>query len=171
MAQADLDTRNLANRISIEETEELLRDIMEYDKDYEEMQAKVRPVTDEIKFDLERYKKQPLCGVGYDNCCITANGDVYPCAGWQDMVLGNIYEQPLREIWENSEKIKELRKITQADFPQCIECETRQFCARCLVRNYNENGGDMMQINKHFCDVAFLQKRLHEEYYGKPIEL
>ncbi|NMB36911.1 MAG: radical SAM protein [Bacteroidales bacterium] len=171
MAQADLDTRNLANRISIEETEELLRDIMEYDKDYEEMQAKVRPVTDEIKFDLERYKKQPLCGVGYDNCCITANGDVYPCAGWQDMVLGNIYEQPLREIWENSEKIKELRKITQADFPQCIECEARQFCARCLVRNYNENGGDMMKINKHFCEVAFLQKRLHKEYYGKPIEL
>lgn len=172
MAQADFDTQNLANRLSLEETEEYLRDVMEYDLlNYENFTKTVRPVTDDVKFDIERYKKQPLCGVGYDNCCITANGDVYPCAGWQNMVLGNVYQQSLREIWENSEKIKALRKITQADFPECIECEALQFCARCLVRNYNESGGDMMKINKHFCDVAFLQKRLHEEYFGKIVEI
>lgn len=167
MAEANFDTSNLANRISLEETEELLRDLIQYDISYKEDTLSQRPVSEEIKFDLERYKKQPLCGVGYDNCCITANGDVYPCAGWQSMVLGNVYKQPLREIWENSAEIKKLRKITQADFPQCIECEARDFCARCLVRNYNESGGDMYKINKHFCDVAFLNKRLVEEYFGK----
>lgn len=167
MAEANFDTSNLANRISIEETEELLRDIMQYDTDYKENVLTKRPISEEIKFNLERYKKQRLCGVGYDNCCITANGDVYPCAGWQSMVLGNVYKQSLREIWESSEEIKKLRKITQASFPQCLECEARDFCARCLVRNYNESGGDMFKINKHFCDVAFLTKRLVEEYYGK----
>lgn len=167
MAEANFDTSNLANRISLEETEELLRDLIQYDISYKEDTLSQRPVSEEIKFDLERYKKQPLCGVGYDNCCITANGDVYPCAGWQSMVLGNVYKQPLREIWENSAEIKKLRKITQADFPQCIECEARDFCARCLVRNYNESGGDMYKINKHFCDAAFLNKRLVEEYLGK----
>ena len=80
MAQADFDTNNLANRISIEETEELLRDIIEHDIDYKKMMEEKPPVSDFIAFDLERYKKQPVCGVGYDNCCITANGDVYPCA-------------------------------------------------------------------------------------------
>jgi radical SAM protein with 4Fe4S-binding SPASM domain len=167
MAQADFDTNNLANRISIEETEELLRDIIEHDIDYKKMVEEKPPVSDFIAFDLERYKKQPVCGVGYDNCCITANGDVYPCAGWQNYVLGNVYKQPLKEIWEQSPRVKELRKITQASFPQCLECEARDYCARCLVRNYNESGGDMFKINEHFCKVAFLNKRLIEEYRSK----
>jgi radical SAM protein with 4Fe4S-binding SPASM domain len=167
MARSDLDTENLANRLSLEETEELLRDLMEYDINYKKETLQQLPISDQIKFDLERYKKQPVCGVGYDNCCITANGDVYPCAGWQDYVLGNVYKQSLKEIWENSERVKELRKITQASFPQCIECEARDYCARCLVRNYNESGGDMFSVNHHFCDVAFLTKRLVEEYKAK----
>lgn len=167
MARADLDTENLANRLSIEETEELLRDLIEHDINYRENTLEQLPVSDQIKFNLERFMKQPVCGVGYDNCCITANGDVYPCAGWQDYVLGNVYKQSLQEIWEQSERVKELRKITQASFPQCLECEARDYCARCLVRNYNESGGNMFAINHHFCDVAFLNKRLVEEYQAK----
>ena len=167
MARSDLDTENLANRLSLKETEELLRDIIEHDINYREQTLEQLPISDQIKFDLERFAKQPVCGVGYDNCCITANGDVYPCAGWQDYVLGNVYKESLKEIWENSTRIKELRKITQASFPQCLECEARDYCARCLVRNYNESGGDMFAVNHHFCDVAFLNKRLVEEYRGK----
>ena len=167
MARSDLDTDNLANRLSLEETEELLRDIIVHDTQYRDKTLEQRPITDEIKFDLERFRRQPVCGVGYDNCCITANGDVYPCAGWQDFVLGNVYKQSLQEIWENSERVKQLRKITQASFPQCLECDARDYCARCLVRNYNESGGDMFAINHHFCDVARLNKRLVEEYREK----
>lgn len=167
IARADLDTENLANRLSLEETEELLRELIEHDTNYRENTLQQLPVSDQIKFNLERFKKQPVCGVGYDNCCITANGDVYPCAGWQNYVLGNVYKQSLKEIWENSERIKELRKITQASFPQCLECDARDYCAMCLVRNYNESGGDMFAINHHFCDVARLNKRLVEEYKSK----
>lgn len=170
MAQADLDTANLANRLSIEETEKVINDIIDYDFNYATDIENLRPVSHDIEFDRERYLAQPVCGVGYDNCCVTANGDVYPCAGWQDYVLGNVYRQSLKEIWENSARIKELRKLTNASFPQCVDCEARDYCAMCLVRNYNESGGDMMKINKHFCDVAFLNKRLVEEKYGDKIE-
>ena len=167
MAQSDCDTSNLANRISLEETEELLRDIIEYDIDYRENILTQRPVSDEIEFNFETFIKQPVCGVGINSCCITENGDVYPCAGWQAYVLGNVYEQSLQEIWEKSEKINELRKVTQASFPKCLKCEARNFCAMCLVRNFNESNGDMFKINDHFCKVAFLTKRLVEEYYDK----
>lgn len=167
MARADLDKENLANRLSLDETEELLRDIIENDIRYREEILQQLPVTDEITFNIERYKKQPVCGVGYDNCCITSNGDVYPCAGWQDYILGNVYKQPLREIWEKSERVKNLRNITNASFPQCVDCEARDYCSMCLVRNYNESGGDMFAVNNHFCDVAFLTKRLVEEYKKK----
>lgn len=167
MARADLATDNLANRLSLKETEELLSDLISQDTNYKENTLQQLPISDQIKFNLERFKRQPVCGVGYDNCCITANGDVYPCAGWQNFVLGNVYKQSLKEIWENSPRIKELRKITQASFPQCLECDARDYCAMCLVRNYNESGGDMFAINHHFCDVARLNKKLVEEYRSK----
>jgi len=170
MARADLSTDNLANRISLEETEILLREIIHNDVQYRNETLQKLPISDEIQFNIERYKKQPVCGVGFDNCCITANGDVYPCAGWQDYVLGNVYKQSLTEIWSSSERVLELRKITQASFPQCIECEARDYCSRCLVRNYNESGGDMFAVNHHFCDVAFLTKKIVEEEFGPEYE-
>ena len=51
-----------------------------------------------------------------------------------------------------------------------MTCEARDFCARCLVRNYNESNGDMLKINRHFCDVAFLTKRLAEEYFAEQLK-
>ncbi len=167
MAQSDCDTQNLANRISLEETEALLRDILAWDKDYKEKTLKQRPVSEEMAFDPERFARQPLCGAGINDCCITENGDVYPCAGWQAMVCGNVYKQSLRDIWENSPQFKQVRAVTQGDFPECLKCEARNFCAMCLVRNYNESNGDMFKINRHFCDVAFLNKKIVEEYYAK----
>ena len=164
MAESNLDTSNLSNRLSLEETEQVIRDILEFDLDYHELTLIQKPKTEELSFDKERFLKQPVCGVGYDNCCITANGDVYPCAGWQSFILGNVYKQSLKEIWEKSEKIKELRKITQASFPKCVSCEAFNYCNRCLVRNFNESNGDMFNIPQHFCDVAFLNMRLVKEY-------
>lgn len=167
MGRADLTTDNLAQRLSLEETANVIRDIIEFDLDYLEDMVKVHPVEDDMEFDMERFLKQPVCGVGYDNCCITANGDVYPCAGWQGYVLGNVYKSSLSDIWENSDRIKELRMITEASFPECAVCEARQYCARCLVRNFNECDGDMFGKPQHFCDVAFLNKALVEEYEEK----
>lgn len=170
MAQSDLDTSNLANRLSLDETEVLLKDIMQWDKDYKEDTLRHPPLSEEIAFDLERFAKQPLCGAGINDCCITENGDVYPCAGWQGMVCGNVYKQSLKDIWENSPQMKQIRAITQGDFPKCLKCNARDYCAMCLVRNYNESGGDMFKINKHFCDVAFINKKVVEEYAASNAE-
>ena len=167
MAQANLDTSNLANRLSLEETEKVLRDIFEYDLEYQAITLNLKPKDEERKFDKERFLKEPVCGVGYDNCCITANGDVYPCAGWQEYVLGNVYKQSLKEIWENSERVKYLRKITNASFPKCADCEAFNYCNRCLVRSFNESNGNIFALPKHFCDVAFLNMRLAKEYEEK----
>jgi len=166
-AQADFDTSNLANRPSLEETEELLRTIMQYDIDYQNVTLEKMSKSEEQKIDPERFAKQPLCSVGINDFCITANGDVYPCSGWQAMICGNVYKQSLRDIWDNSPQFAELRKITQASFPKCLTCEARDYCHICLVQNYNESNGDMFNINPYFCEVAFLNKRIVEEYKEK----
>ena len=170
MAQADLDTSNLVNRLSLEESKEVIRDIVLNDYDYREKTLTQIPPSEEMLLDFEGFKQQPVCGVGFDNCCITANGDVYPCAGWQDYVLGNVFKSSLQEIWNESERVKFLRTIREESFPECLRCEARDYCSRCLVRNYNESNGDMFKINRHFCEIAFLTKKIVEEELGPDIE-
>jgi radical SAM protein with 4Fe4S-binding SPASM domain len=165
MARADLDTSNLANRLSIDETEKVIRDILDVDVDYKEKTLEQEPLS---SIPIEEFAEMPLCGAGINDLCITVNGDVYPCAGWQDFVVGNVFKQSLKDIWENSPKLAEVRKVRQKDFPKCLTCEARDYCNMCLVRNYNESGGDMFKINQHFCDVAFLTKRLVEEWRETP---
>ena len=162
MAKADLSTENLINRLSIEETEKVIRDIIEFDIDYSKWVKSKKNILENI--DIERYSKQPLCGVGINSICIAENGDLYPCPGWQSLSVGNLNQQTLKDVWENSELLFNLRKITHSDFPKCLKCEARNYCSMCLERNYNENNGNMFRVNKHFCEVAFLTKRLHEEY-------
>lgn len=162
MAEADLSTENLANRLSLEETEKVIRSILDMDVDYSRWVRKKRPILENIP--IERYKKQAVCGVGINNFCISENGDVYPCPGWQALVVGNVYKQTMKDIWEKSEELSKIRKVTNESFPKCLNCEARNYCSVCLERNYNENNGDMLKVSKHFCDVAFLTKRIHEEY-------
>ena len=164
MAQSNFDTQNLANRISLEETEALLRDIMEWDLEYHVDVTKKRTEVEDYVVDKDCEDQSPLCGAGLNDCCIDANGDVFPCAGWQELVAGNVFKTSLKEVWENSQQFKMVRSVTRADFPECLECEANEYCSMCLVRNYNESKGDMFKINKHFCDVAFLNKRIAEEY-------
>ena len=104
-----------------------------------------------------------LCGVGISSCCMVANGNVYPCAGWQEMVLGNLNETPLQEIWDNSEKIKWLRSLKMKDMGggECCKCDKAAFCAPCMVRNANESPtGNPLEINRHFCAVAAKNKQI-----------
>ena len=123
--------------------------------------------SEEQKIAPEKFAKQPLCSVGINDFCITSNGDVYPCSGWQAMICGNVYKQSLKDIWDYSPQFAELRKITQGSFPKCLTCEARDYCHICLVQNYNESNGDMFKINPYYCEVAFLNKRLVEEYKAK----
>lgn len=161
MAQSNHDVGNLEHRISLDETEKLLKDILEFVRDYLNITLKQEPKSKDIK----KFKKKPVCGVGIDSICLSANAEYFPCAGWQGLVVGNALTQTLKDVWENSIQLKQLRKITNASFPNCIDCKALDYCAMCLVRNYNENNGDMFKITKHFCDVAFLNKKLVEEYY------
>ena len=157
MARYDHSTENINNRLALDEAGKIITDIIEYNPYYQE---------EIVKMDLESIDSRDqsndiVCGVCIDSICMVANGNVYPCAGWQDYVCGNIKETPLREIWENSPKVQYLRGLRKKDFPECLRCNDKDFCSMCMVRNANENpDGDPLKINKHFCEVAALNKRI-----------
>lgn len=161
MAQSNFDNQNLSHRLASSDTEKLLNDMLEYDTDFREQfqnQANRNTKSDTQMNDL------PICGAAADSCCISSKGDVTPCSGWDRYVCGNVFNQSLSEIWDNSEKLNNVRNVRYSDFQDCLKCEARNYCSLCLVRNYNESKGDMLKINPLYCEVAFLTKNIFETY-------
>ena len=159
MARSDRTTDNLDNRMTLEETEALLKDIIGYDIQYRTiLDANIEP--------SPLNPDEHICGAGVDFMCVAANGEFYPCPGFQGYPLGNAHEHSVADVWNNSEALKKLRAVKWKDFPQCMKCEAKPYCSMCMVRNLNETGS-IFEVSKHFCDVAFLNKKLVEEYKNR----
>ena len=159
MARTDKTTDNLANRLTLDETEALLRDIIGYDIEY-------RAILDNAAESEPLDPIEAVCGAGVDSMCVAADGEFYPCSGFQGYPLGNAHDMTVADVWNNSEPLKRLRAVTWKNFPQCMKCEAKPYCAMCMVRNLNETGS-IFTVSKHFCDVAFINKRLVEEYMNR----
>ncbi len=156
MARSDYTQDNLSERLNDAETVALLRDMMEVDRDYrEDVESERDPLdTDDA----------PVCGVGRDTLTLGADGLYFPCAGWQGYPVGDANTQSLMEVWARSPELEHVRKIVKGDFPGCRTCADRDYCAMCLVRNFNESGGDMMSVATRFCEVAHLNRRIVEDW-------
>ncbi len=66
---------------------------------------------------------------------LSANGDVAPCDGLfncPELIVGNIREKSLLDIWSKSKILKEIRKINPADL--------KGVCHRCIYRDYCGGG-------------------------------
>jgi len=164
MARYDHTTDNLENRLSLDEAGKLISDIIENDTAY---QAELL-AGDFSKCKTHICGDDIVCDVGIFSLCMGANGNVYPCAGWQDLVCGNVSETPLREIWESSPKVKYLRSLRMSDFPKCINCGDRDFCERCMIHNANENPqGNPLKLNEHYCKVAALNRKIAIDWKSK----
>ncbi|MBQ7169660.1 MAG: radical SAM protein [Synergistaceae bacterium] len=159
MARTDGTTDNLDNRLTLGETESLLRDIIGYDIQY-------RTILDAGIAPSPLNPDEHVCGAGIDMMCVAADGEFYPCPGFQGWPLGNAHSQSVADVWNSSEAIKKLRAVKWRDFPKCMKCEAKPYCAMCMVRNLNETGS-IFEVSKHFCDVAFINKRLVEEYRNR----
>ena len=101
--------------------------------------------------------QDPICSICRYYICISAEGNVFPCIGWQSNVIGDLNQKSLQEIWETSNDIKKLRQITREEFPKCVSCEDIGYCNVCMMSNSNENSNaDAFKINEYHCDVAAL---------------
>jgi len=148
-------TQNLNYRLSIKDVTQVITEKLENDSVY----------FNQMEIAVEKKKNVDpndfVCSVCNSSICITENGNVYPCAGWQDYIVGNIKENSLRDIWLNSERVKYLRSLRHKDFPKCIECEDKEYCNMCMVRNANESStGNLFEINDFFCKITKINKKL-----------
>lgn len=161
IAQSDFDDSNLDQRLSLEEIRYIMTRMM---KDNESYRNNTLSKYANYNIEERNVEDKLACGVGLDTLSITANGDIVPCPGWNNYILGNIRTDELADVWRNSTKINYLRDIKMSAFPKCISCKNRKFCSMCLLRNFNESNGDLFCVPSVVCQVAHLRKTVTENF-------
>lgn len=164
MARYDHTIDNLENRMSLVDMKKILYEIIENDTSY---QTLIRQ-TDFNKINLQNAPDDIICSVGIMSLCMVSNGNVFPCAGWQSYICGNITNTSLEEIWKYSPQLNYLRNLRKKDLKECVNCSNQIFCSVCMARNANENiDGDPLRINKTLCEIAKLNKDIVLEWKNK----
>jgi radical SAM protein with 4Fe4S-binding SPASM domain len=150
-ACGDHTTINLENRISTDEMKDVISYIVKTDDFY-----KKRILSRDFEsFDQTKIENDIVCNTCVDSLAINSEGNIIPCAMWYGNVMGNLKHDTLSGIWNNSPKIRALRKIRKKDFKQCMRCENINYCGLCMARNANENlHGDFFAINEATCKAA-----------------
>lgn len=146
-AAYDHSNDNLLNRLSLEEVGEAI------DKQLSVEYVDAMRETASKKYLIP--EDAPICSICKDNLCVSADGNVFPCVGWQENTLGNLKYQTIGDIWKFSEKIKFLRSIKRSMFPKCMSCEDRGYCNICMRCNDNENS-DAFKVSDFYCKTASL---------------
>ena len=160
LASYDHTGDNLCNRLSLEEVGNSID--FELSEGYADIISDLAREKEALKSD------DPICSICRYSFCVSATGEVYPCVGWQTNVIGTLENQSLRDIWENSYKIAQLRKIKRKDFIECVDCKDRGYCTVCMMSNSNESeDGDPFKINKFHCKVAKLKHEKIDLYRQK----
>ena len=157
MARTDFSTNNLDHRLSLEESKEAIKIIVASNVEYQERLT----LKDKIKEKLN--PADPVCGVGTSTMCMAANGDFYPCPGFK-MKLGNINNNSVKDVWNNSPQILELRRVRNSAYSKCLKCQSFEYCNMCMAKFYNESAGDIYKISDYFCGVSHLNKEIVEDY-------
>ncbi|MHA2282172.1 MAG: SPASM domain-containing protein [Promethearchaeota archaeon] len=86
--------------------------------------------------------KANTCSYLYKETWISSNGDVHPCFIPDSPVMGNVYEQTFKEIW-NGSNYRDMRRTVNSQNPaffRCKNCPIRMQFDSSFRNGYNEPG-------------------------------
>lgn len=86
----------------------------------------------ETGIDMTRWVRGCMAGLYY--CRIYPNGEVTPCP-YLPIALGNIRQKSFKDIWFNSEVLRNLRDFKKLK-GKCGKCEFNAVCGGCRARAY-----------------------------------
>ena len=75
----------------------------------------------------------PPCGAAGSKCSIRPDGWVTPCEVIWEAKCGNLKEQSLADIWQNSELMNKFRKPVELDLDEIPECKGCQYQYVCFI--------------------------------------
>lgn len=95
------------------------------------------------------WNRRMLCSAGTISCSIDSKGDVYPCTFF-NASAGNINQQSLSEIWNDSHLFTIIRSLKEEMFEKCEKCSIKGRCGLCLATNLNETRNIFLP-SQEFC--------------------
>jgi AdoMet-dependent heme synthase len=116
-----------------------------------------------------RRKVQPdaaTCGIGLNSLLIDPYGNVFPCVQTRELA-GNVREQSLKAIWEQSAVWKQMSNLTVNELPVCRTCELLNICVRCHGLAKVEDG-DLRGPAFANCREALARRQVLIEKGGLP---
>lgn len=76
------------------------------------------------------------CGAGRDGVSVTVDGKLTPC---RHLEVPEDFSS-LKEYWENSLFLKEIRKVEDQKQEPCKNCQYEKYCLPCLAVNWKQKG-------------------------------
>lgn len=157
LGRYDSSTSNLDHRVSLENIKHIETSKKESNSEY------LNSVLLEAEEKKQLCSDDSICSVCRHSMCISKDGNIYPCVGWQSYSIGSASKIPIREIWYNSDKVEYLRNLKRKDFVKCINCDSSEFCTICMVQNANESKiGNPLERNDFYCKLAKQKKYIFE---------
>lgn len=90
------------------------------------------------------WKEIHQCHAGKSSLNIIANGEVIPCPAFKDIPVakvGNIFNDSLEKIWNESDFLDQLRKLSPSQISFCNKCPHLNKCkGRCTAQRLLKNG-------------------------------
>jgi radical SAM protein with 4Fe4S-binding SPASM domain len=102
----------------------------------EEIADVIRVVEED--YSVQKRKNPRLCDGLCNSLHIDVNGNVYPCISFP-IKYGNVREESLIDIWNNSKEKIHITSIKRNDLLMCKDCTYADFCVRCPGLAYSEN--------------------------------
>jgi len=118
---------------------------------------------------MNQSRDLPMCKAGLSFMHIDADGSVLACVALP-VSAGNVREQSLKEIWDNSELFNKLRETTMKDLDGCADCELYVLCYRCPGLALLEDG-DMYGPSKTGCENAEIKRELQMDKAARQQEV
>ncbi|MGD2249379.1 MAG: radical SAM protein [Candidatus Methanofastidiosia archaeon] len=107
------------------------------------------------KQEFKYSKSLENCGVGWSALVIKSNGVVTPCPSFDiEFSLGNIKTDSIHDIWNNSELLNKLRKLSVYKTEECKTCEFAAMCKGGCIADVYMRRGEFSCYDPYMC-VAF----------------
>ena len=102
-----------------------------------------------------------ICGAGSTYLTIDPFGTVLPCVQYR-RAAGNLHRQSIREIWEHSADLQDVRRTAERAHEIALGAGIGQFCMGLSELHH----GDPLVITESALDTGTLFKRLNWEVFG-----
>ncbi|MGB2662319.1 MAG: radical SAM protein [Candidatus Omnitrophota bacterium] len=98
------------------------------------------------------------CPAGQNMLSVRSDGKVVPCSAFWTLVCGDVRKNSLRDIWDNSEVLNEIRALADESLAdhkaECRECDYFAYCnGGCRAAAYYASGNDLRGFDKANCLV------------------